>query len=211
MTNPLRRLVLLPPLLAVLLLAGCATLDVTPDRTLAPATARQPVSIGVQASGERLRAALKDGDGSMVKSAAGALFDKVILLPVAAKYQQPAEIVAAHGVDYILTVGIGDISVSGDLNPLWFASMPLLLFKPYAPIVTFQPTVSLEATLRDARSGAVLLNKEITESATDHFSPMNPGEKVRGLISRTINNALVALLRDAQLGIAAARSGQPQK
>ena len=194
-----------------MLLAGCATLDVSPDKTLVPATAKQPVVIGIQASGERLRDALKNTDGSVVKSATGTLFDKVILLPVESRFQQPAEIAAAHGVDYILSVGISDISVSGDLNPIWFYSMPLLVFKPYTPIVTFQPTVSIEATLRDARSGAVILNKDIMESSTDHFSPMHPGEKVRGLVSRTIKNALVTVMRDAQVGIAAARSGQKQQ
>lgn len=208
----MQRFMLLPASLMVLMLAGCATLTVSPDKTLTPATAKQPVAIGIQASGERLRDVLKSTDGSVVKIAAGTLFDKVILLPTESKYLAPAEIAAAHGVDYILYVGIGDISVSGELNPIWFISMPLLFFKPYTPIVTFQPTVAIEASLRDARSGAVLMNKDFMESSSDYFSPMNPSEKVRGLISRTLNNAMVTVMRDTQVGIAAARSGQkPQQ
>ncbi|HEY6008663.1 MAG TPA: hypothetical protein VIU40_10110, partial [Geobacteraceae bacterium] len=75
-----------------------------------------------------------------------------------------------------------------------FASIPLLFFKPYAPIVTFEAVVTLEATVRDARTGAVVLQREITEVATDHFSPMEPQAKVRKLISRGINNAFVTML-----------------
>jgi hypothetical protein len=209
MTNLKNRNLLFYLLLSgVILLGGCATLDVSPDKILAPATAKQPVVLGIQASGERLQAVLKDADGALATMATGTLFDKVLLLPVESKHQQPAEIATVHGVDYILYVGISDISVSGDLNPIWFFSMPLLVFKPFTPIVTFQPTIVIEASLKDARSGAVIMNKELMESATDHFSPMNPGEKVRGLISRTLRNSLVTAMRDAQSSIAAIRSGQ---
>ena len=187
---------------------GCATLAVTDKKELAPAGAKQEVNLGIQASGDRLREVLKNPEGSVVKSATGTLFDKITLLPPDARFQQPSEVLAAHGTDYILSVGIGDISVMGDLNPLWFVSLPILFFKIYAPIVTFEPTVSLDVTLRDARSGAILIQKQVSETSSDHYSPSNPSEKVRNLISLTINNSLVSILRETQTSIAAARQGK---
>jgi len=188
--------------------SGCATLDVTPKKELTPAGARQAVNLGIQASGDRLREVLQAPDGSVVKSATGTLFDKVTLLPPDSRFQQPAEVMAAHGTDYILSIGIGDISVMGDLNPYWGLSLPILFFKIYAPIVTFEPTVSLDVTLRDARSGSILMQKQVSESSSDHYSPSNPSDKVRGLISLTINNALVSIMRESQTSIAAARQGK---
>lgn len=192
---------------ALLLFAGCATLEVTEKKALAPATAtaKQSVTLGMQASGDRLLELLAAPEGSLVKSASGTLFDKVILLPKESKLMPPQEVKSAHGVDYILAVGIGDISVSGDLNPYWFASLPLLFFKVYAPIVTFQPGVVLDVVLRDAGTGAVLMQKQVTEASSDHYAPSNPGPKVRKLISLTINNALVTIMQDAQKSVAAAR------
>lgn len=185
--------------------SGCATLNVTDMKALAPAGARQGVNLGIQASGDRLREVLNEG--SVIKRATGTMFDKVTLLPPDTRFQQPADVLAAHGTDYILSIGIGDISVTGDLNPYWFASLPILFFKVYAPIVTFEPTVSLDVTLRDARSGSILIQKQVSESSSDHYSPSNPSEKVRGLISLTINNALVSIMRETQTKIAAARQG----
>jgi hypothetical protein len=194
--------------LALTTVTGCATLDVTPKKDLAPATGKQPVTIGIQASGDRRREVLRDTESSVVKSATGSLFDKVILLPPDTRFQQPADVLASYGTDYILAIGIGDISVNGDLNPIWFASLPLLFFKIYTPIVTFEPTVSLDVILRDARSGAILIQKQVSESSADHYSPSNPSEKVRQLISMTINNALVSIMRESQTSIAAARQGK---
>lgn len=193
-------------LLSLLLFAGgCATLDVTAKKNLEPATEKQAVTLGIQASGDRLVELMNDSDSSLVKSASGRLFEKVVLLPKDSKLLPLKEIQATHGVDYILSIGIADISVSGDLNPLWFASLPLLVFKVYAPIVTFQPGVSLDMTLRDAKTGAVLLQKQVMEASSDHYAPKEPGAKVRKLVSLTINNAIVSILRDAQQGIAASR------
>lgn len=191
----------------LLFAGGCATLDVTPKKNLEPVTAKQAVTLGVQAGGDRLVELLNDADSSLVKSASGRLFDKVVLLPKESRFLPPKEVQATHGVDYILTIGIGDISVSGDLNPYWFASLPLLVFKVYAPIVTFEPGVSLDMTLRDARTGAVLLQKQVMETSSDHYAPKEPGAKVRKLISLTLNNAVVSIMRDAQQSIAASRKG----
>jgi len=194
----------------LLFFTGCATLDVTSRKTLTPATAKQNVSVGLQAAGDRLLEIVNDPENSPVKAASGKLFDKVTLLPGESKFMQPREMQAAYGVDYILSVGISDISVSGDLNPYWFASIPLLFFKIYAPIVTFQPGVALDVTLRDAATGTVLMQKQVTEASSDHYAPKDPGPKVRKLISLTINNALVTILSDAQQSIVAARQGKKQ-
>jgi len=191
----------------LMLFAGCATLEVTPKNLLAPATEKQAVTLGIQASGERLIESLNDPESSLVKISTDKLFDKVVLLPKGSKFMQPKEIQSAHGVDYILSLAIEDISVSGDLNPIWFATLPLFVFKIYTPIVTFQPGVAIDTTLTDARSGAVLIQKQVMETSSDHFAPSDPTPKIRKLIALTINNALVAILRDAQLSIAAARQG----
>jgi len=199
---------LLLPGAVLLLFTGCATLDVTPKKALDQAGAKVPVALGVQAAGERLVEALDASEGSIIKSASGQLFDKVVLLPKESKFKQAKEIHSAYGVDYILSVGISDIGVSGNLNPYWFASLPLLFFKVYAPIVTFQPEISLDMTLRDASTGAVLVQKQVMETSYDHYAPADPGEKVRALISLTINNALVSIMRDTQKNVAAARQGK---
>jgi len=192
----------------LLLFAGCATLDVTQKKTLAPAGKKQPVTLGIQATGNQLVEVLDSTEGSIVKSASGQLFDKVILLPQDSKFKQAKELQSTYAVDYILSVGIDDMSVSGDLTPLWFASFPLLFFKVFAPIVTFQPGVSIDVTLRDAATGAVLLQKQVMEVSSDHYSPSNPGPKVRKLISLTVNNAMVSIMRDAQQSVAVARQGK---
>jgi hypothetical protein len=136
------------------------------------------------------------------------MFDKVTMLPPDARYLQPNEIKSAYGSDYILSVAINDISVNGDLNPIWFPSLLMVVFKVYAPIVTFEPNVALDVTLRDAQSGAILLQKQVSETSSDHYAPKNPSEKVSGLISLTINNAMVGILRDSQTLIADAGKGR---
>lgn len=191
--------------LLMMSITGCATLAVTDRKALSPATGKQPVTLGIIANGERLVQNLDNRQQSLLAAANGTLFDKVMMLPPAARHQLPAEVLAAHGTDYLLTMGISDISVNGGLNPIWFASFPLLFFKVYAPIVTFQPTVSLDMMLQDARTGAFLAKRQITEVSSDHFSPANPSDKVRGLVDLTINNALVSMLQESQQSIAAAR------
>lgn len=192
----------------LLLIAGCATLDVTKKKALEPAGVKQPVTLGVQAAGDRLKETFDSPGDSILKAADGTLFEKVILLPRDSRYLPPQEIKKTYGVDYILSVGISDISVSGELNPLWYPSLLMFVFKVYAPIVTFQPGVSLDVTLRDAASGADLMQKQVMEASSDHYAPKNPGPEVRKLISLTINNALVSILRDSQQSIAAARQGK---
>ena len=205
----LRRCCLNVTLLCLLLAAsGCATLEVTPKKGLTPAGEKQSVTLGIQASGDRLREVLQDPETALVKTASTNMFDKVIMLPPDARFMPPAEVRTAYGTDYILAVSIGDISVNGGLNPIWFASLPLVFFKIYTPIVTFEPNVSLEVSLRDARSGAMLLQKQVSENSSDHYAPSNPGDKVRKLISRTLNNAMVGILRDSQKAIADAGKGR---
>jgi len=219
-------------LLAGLLLfvTGCATLDVTQKKAFDPAGEKQPVTLGIQAAGdgrqdahdtsknpavigievasERLLDALDTSEGSIIKASSGKLFEKVLLLPKESEAMQLNKIKSAYSADYILSVVIGDVTVKHNLNPLWFASFPMLFFKMYAPIVTFQPEVSLDVKLRDAATGAVLMQKQVLETSTDHFAPKNPRPEVRKLISLTINNAMVSIMRDAQQSVAAARQGK---
>ncbi|NVO00142.1 MAG: hypothetical protein HXX17_12520 [Geobacteraceae bacterium] len=188
--------------------SGCATLEVTAKKPLAPNGEKQPVTIGVQASGDRLLEVLDTSGDSIIKGADGKLFDRVILLPKETKFQEPQEIKKAHGVDYILSVGISDISVTGDLNPIWFPSLLLFVFKVYTPIVTFQPGVSLDVVLREASTGKLLMQKQVMEASSDHYAPKSSGTEVRKLITLTINNALVSIMQDSQKSIAVARKGR---
>ena len=218
---------LLLPGALLLLVTGCATLDVTQKqgfdsigekqpvtlgiqatgdgRQVAHDTSRNPVVIGTDIAGESLVDALDTSEGSIVKTASGKLFEKVLLLPKESEAMQLNEIKSAYSADYLLSVVIGDVTVKHNLNPLWFASFPMLFFKMYAPIVTFQPEVSLQVKLSDAVTGVTLMEKQVLETSTDHFAPKNPRPEVRKLISRTINNALVSIMRDAQQSVAAAR------
>lgn len=189
------------------LFSGCATLDVTAKKSFTPAGEKLPVTIGVQAAGDRLLEVLDSSGDSIIRGADGKLFEKVILLPKESKFLQLQETKRAYGIDYILSVGISDISVSADLNPIWFASLPLLVFKVYTPIVTFQPGVSLDVALRDASTGSLLMQKQVVEASSDHYAPMSAGPYVRKLISLTINNALVSIMQDTQKSIASAKKG----
>lgn len=213
----------------VILFAGCATLDVTAKKALDPSGEKQPVTLGIQASGdgrkdahdttknpviigidvagETLLDALVSAEGSIIKASSGNLFEKVLLLPKESQTMELKEIKAAYGADYILSVVIGDVTVKHNLNPIWFASLPLVFFKMYTPIVTFQPEVTLAVKLREPVTGAVLMDKQVKETSTDHFAPQNPRTEVRKLISLTINNALVSIMRESQQLVAAARAG----
>jgi hypothetical protein len=194
-------------ILGAVMFSGCATLTVTPLQRPQASTALQPVTLGILASGERLSESLKDPDDSVVKVASGTLFERVVILPPEARFKTVEELLTLYSADYVATINISDINVNGNLNPYWFVSLPLFLFKPYAPIVTFEATASLESTLRDTRSGTVIMQKEVSATVTDHFSPMGPQIKVRKLVSRGINNALSGLLVDYQAKI----SGMKQK
>jgi hypothetical protein len=189
----------------MLAVTGCATLEVTERKSLTAAVERQNVNLGLLALGDRLQDTLNGSDSQVIGAASSQLFAKVVMLPKESRLMQPQEMKKAYGVDYVLTVGISDISVSGDLNPIWFPSLLILMFKVYAPIVTFQPGVALDVNLRDAASGNLLLQKQVMESSSDHYAPANPSDKVRKLISLTINNAMVTVMRDTQQSIAAAR------
>lgn len=218
---------LLLPAALLLLFSGCATLEVTQRQTLEPAIEKQPVILGIKATGdgrqvvhdtsknpviigtdvasESLLDAIDITEDSIVKASSGKLFEKVLLLPKESETMQLKEIRSAYGADYMLSVVIGDVTVKHALNPLWFASLPMVFFKMYAPIVTFQPEVSLNVTLIDTASGATLMEKKLLETSSDHFAPKNPRPKVRKLISRTINNAMVSIMREAQQSVAVAR------
>lgn len=188
---------------ALLSLTGCATLDVTEKQALKAPAAKLPYKIGIQTSGDRIRSLLNSPDESVAVAASGTLFDKVVLLPGKARFQQPSEIAAAHGVDYILETQIADLQAGGSLNPIFFPSILLLFFKPITPFVTFESSIVLDAALIDARTGELVLQKQVVESATDHYSPIQPEEKMKKLIALSINNALVSLFNELPGAIAA--------
>lgn len=181
-----------------LLIGGCATLAVTPPQSVSSAGVKQPVNLGIIVVGERLREALTVPEESAVAKASGRLFDTVQLLPNDVRMKTSTEIQSTFGTNYILTGNLVDISVDGRLNPLFFASLPLFFFKPYAPIVTFEAVVTIEGTLRDARTGTIVLQKEMSSLVTDHFSPVEPQQKVRKMVGRGINNAFISLLEEIQ-------------
>ena len=183
-------------LLTLLLLGGCATLDVTPQRQLKTSEVKLPVTVAIQTTGERLRDAFNDPAESAIKAASGKLFNNVLLLPADMRFKTPAEIKTTYGADYILTIQLTDVNVHGSLNPLWFATIPLLIFKPLAPIVTFESTVTLDCIALDVNTGATLVLREVSETSTDHFSPKDPQEKVRKLTTRSLNGALVTVLEE---------------
>lgn len=179
-----------------ILFGGCATLEVTPPYQLKTVDTRMPVTVAIDATGERLREAFNDPKESAVNAASGRLFEKVMLLPDEARLKTPAEIKAAYGADFVLKVNIADVNVHGDLNPLWFATIPLFFFKPLTPIVTFESTVTLNGGVLDAQTGAVISQREVSKSSTDHFSPVKPEDNVRKLTTRSINGALATLLEE---------------
>lgn len=181
---------------AIVTTSGCATLAVTPVKSAKPATAR-PLKVGiVTLGGGPVRETLSDTSQSPLTAATGSLFESVRLLPPEAQFQGAADILAAYGTDYIITTTLSDVNVGGSLNPLWFASMPLLFFKPYAPIVTYEAIITLDHQIKDARTGSVVMNRQISEGVTDHFSPINPQDKVRKLMGRSINNGFIILLEE---------------
>lgn len=176
-------------------LAGCATLKVTPLKEVKPVT-KQPVKVGIQVRGERLYDALQNREESAVTAASGKLFENVLLLPGDSLLKDPTDAGMSSGVDYVLTTTISDVSVSGKLNPYWFITMPLLVFKPFTPIVTFESVVTLDHVVREVKSGKDILRKQISAVATDHYSPINPQDKVRGLVGRAMNNDVITALEE---------------
>lgn len=186
-----------------LLLGGCATLSVTPPQEVSKTAVKQQVNIGIQVQGDRLNEALSNPQESAAIVTTGKLFNKVSLLPKDANSKTPAEIQSAFGTDYILTGTLNDISVNGNLNPLWFASIPMFFFRPYASIVTFEAYVSIESSLLETKTGNVVFKKITSATVTDHFSPIEPQEKVRKLVERGINNAFITVLEETNQKIAA--------
>lgn len=180
----------------VLMFGGCATLDVTPPYKLKTVEAVLPVTVAINATGERLRDALSDPSESAMIAASGKLFEKVILLPVEMRFKPTEEIKKAYKADYILSIQLTDVNVHGDLNPIWFASIPIFFFKPLTPIITFDATASLDCTVLEVKTGSIVLQREVSASSTDHFSPVNPREKVRNLTTRSINGALAISLEE---------------
>lgn len=202
--KPLKAVLFL--LLAVsMLLGGCATLTVTPLQDVKSHEKKQPVNYGVRVQGDRLEEALSDPKESAIILSTGKLFDKIVLLPRDSRGMSTAEINTSFGSDYVLSSNLSDISVNGNLNPYFFPSLLMLVFKPYASIVTFEASASIESTLVEAKSGKVIFKKVTTSTVTDHFSPIEPEDKVRKLVERAINNTFITVFEDSWQSLAAVK------
>lgn len=202
--NCLRALALLTALGSA---AACGTLDVTEDP--APKAPEKAIGarLGVHVTGEALKRAFADPNRRKLGLAPGQYFADVILLPPDTRYVAPQDILDQFGADLILQLQMADTKSSGELNPLFFAGIPLMYFMVYTPIMTYETTITLEANLRDARTGRLLWAKTEPTLATDHFSPIGPEEKVAGLAERGLHNAVVKVFETLKSELAAYRPG----
>ncbi len=194
-----------------LMFAGCATLAVTEDP--APKIPEKPIQakLGVHVTGEALKRAFADPDRRKLGLGPDQYFTDVILLPPDTRYIAPQDILDQFGVDLILQLQIADTKSSAALNPLFFAGIPLMYFMTYTPIMTYESTVTIEANLRDARTGRLLWAKTNPTLATDHFSPIGPEEKVAGLAQRGLYNAVVKVFDTLKQELAAYQPGMTTK
>ena len=99
----------------------------------------------------------------------------------------PGRVMWRDGLPFFCALGLFFLSYTGLGISMW----PLI--------------VPPEITIWDAAAGKVLQQKQVMEASSDHYAPKDPGQKVRKLISLTINNALVEIMRDTQQTVAAAR------
>jgi len=198
-------------LIVTSLTLGCGTLAVTEEPI--PKLPKQPIParLGVHVSGEALKKAFSEPDRRNLGLAPGQYFADVRLLPPETRYIAPQDVLEQFGVDLILQIQIADTKGSGDMNPLFFAAIPLAFFMPLAPIATFESTVTLEANLRDARTGRLLWAKTEPTLATDHFSPLGPEEKIAGLARRGLHNAVVKIFDAVKQELAAYQPGAAPK
>ncbi|MEW6542885.1 MAG: caspase family protein [Nitrospirota bacterium] len=198
-------------ILALGVQAGCGTLAVTEEPTPSLPQKPIPARLGVHVTGEALKRAFADPDRRKLGLAPGQYFTDVILLPPETRYIAPQDILDQFGADLILQLQITDTKSSGDMNAIFFAAMPLTFFEPLAPIMSYEVTVTMEANLRDARTGRLLWAKTEPTLATDHFSPIGPEEKMAGLAQRGLHNAVVRVFETLKQELAAYQPGAVPK
>ncbi len=188
--------------------SGCDTLAVTEEP--APKLPEKPVParLGVHVTGEALKKAFSDPDRRNLGLAPGQYFADIRLLPAETRYIAPQDILDQFGADLILQLQITDTKSSGDMNAIFFAAIPLTFFEPLAPIMSYEVTVMLEANLRDAHTGRLIWAKTEPTTATDHFSPIGPEEKMAKLSERGLRNAVVKVFETVKQKLAAYQPGE---
>lgn len=194
-------------LAAPLLLTACGTLAVTEVAKPTLPSKPIPARLGVHVTGEALKKAFADPDRRKLGLAPGQYFTDVILLPPETRYVAPQDILDQFGVDLILQLQLIDTKSSGDMNAIFIAAIPLTFGEPLAPIMSYEITVTVEANLRDARTGRLLWAKTEPTKATDHFSPIGPEEKMAELAQRGLYNAVVKVFETVKQELAAYQPG----
>lgn len=191
----------------LLLLTACGTLAVTEAAKPALPSKPIPARLGVHVTGEALKKAFADPDRRKLGLAPGQYFVDVVLLPPETRYIAPQDILDQFGVDLILQLQLIDTKSSGDMNAIFIAAIPLTFGEPLAPIMSYEITVTVEANLRDARTGRLVWAKTEPTKATDHFSPIGPEEKMAELAQRGLYNAVVKVLENVKQELAAYQPG----
>jgi hypothetical protein len=195
-------------LTSCLVFSGCGTLAVTEEPS--PKLSEKPIQarLGVHVTGEALKRAFSDPDRRNLGLAPGQYFADIRLLPPETRYIAPQDILDQFGADLILQLQVTDTKSSGDMNAIFFAAIPLTFFEPLAPIMSYEVTVMLEASLRDAHTGRLLWAKTEPTTATDHFSPIGPEEKMAKLSERGLRNAVVKVFETLRKELAAYQPGE---
>lgn len=192
-------------------LGGCGTLTVTEEPVPQMPAKPIPARLGVHVTGEALKQAFADPDRRKLGFGPGQYFNDVVLLPPDTRYIAPQDILDQFGTDLILQLQVTDTKTSADMNAIFLAAIPLTFAEPLAPIMTYEITVTVEANLRDARTGRLLWARTGPTKASDHFSPIGPEEKIAGLARRGIHTAVVGVFETLKQELAAYQPGAAVK
>lgn len=187
--------------------AACGTLTVTEEPVAQPPDKAIPARLGVHVSGEALKKAFSDPERRTLGLGPGQYFAEVMLLPPETRYIAPQDIFDQFGADLILQLQVVDTKTNADMNAIFIAAIPLTFGEPLAPIMTYEIVHTVEANLRDARTGRLLWAKTESIQASDHFSPIGPEEKIAGLARRGLHKALVGVLDTLKQELAAYQPG----
>ena len=194
-----------------LALAGCGTLTVTEEPVPQIPAKPIPARLGVHITGEALKRAFADPDRRKLGLGPGQYFTDVVLLPPDTRYVAPQDILDQFGTDLILQLQVTDTKTSADMNAIFIAAIPLTFGEPLAPIMSYEITVTMEANLRDARTGRLLWARTGPTTASDHFSPIGPEQKIAGLAQRGIYRAIVGVFDTLKQELAAYHPGMAPK
>jgi hypothetical protein len=193
-------------------LTGCrGTLDVTPEPT--PKLPPNPIhaKLGIHVFGDSLKKTFAGADRQKLGLASGQYFRDVILLPDETRYIAPQDIYEQFGTDLILQISLVDTRLGSDMNAYMYGMPIMMWFTPLAPILTTEITHTLEANVRDAQSGRLLWAKTEAFTATDHFSPIGPEQKIADLTTRGLHSAVVKIFDGLKVELAAYQPGTSMK